>query len=363
MRRIAQMEPWLGEEERRAVDAYMASGGWLTEFTQTRAFEEMIAEYVGSSHVIATSNGTVSLILALLTCDIGAGQEVLVPDYTQIASANTVRLAGATPVLVDIEPRSLGMDLERAEAALTPRTRAMMYVAINGRPGATDRAVEFCRDHGLLLIEDAAQTLGSRLRGRHLGTWGAVGNMSFSPPKVITTGQGGALFFNDEALYRRAVMIKDFGRPKAGVDYHEVLGFNFKFTDIQAVIGIEQMKKLPWRVGRKKAMYRRYRQMLAGIDAIEWLPTNLDDTSPWFVDILVPADRRDALAASLRAQGVGTRPFYPAIHTQPPYAGVRGEFPASADISARGLWLPSSTFLTDDEIDYVCDHVQQFFAG
>lgn len=363
MRRIAQMEPWFGEEERRAVDAYMASGGWLTEFTQTKVFEDMIGQYVGSPHVLATSNGTVSLIVAMLTCEIGSGHEVLVPDYTQIASANTVRLVGATPVLVDIEPRSLALDLERAEAALTSRTRAMMYVAINGRPGATDRAVEFCRDHGLLFIEDAAQTLGSRLRGRHLGTWGVAGNMSFSPPKVITTGQGGALFFNDQALYRRAAMIKDFGRPKAGVDYHEVLGFNFKFTDIQAVVGIEQMKKLPWRVERKKTMYRLYQERLAGVGPIEWLPTNLEDTSPWFVDILVPADRRDALSAFLREQGVGTRPFYPALHTQPPYAGMGGDFPVALDASRRGLWLPSSTFLTDDEIGYVCGQIRRFFAG
>jgi perosamine synthetase len=174
--------------------------------------------------------------------------------------------------------------------------------------------------------------------------------------------------------------IKDFGRTKSGVDYHETMGFNFKFTDLQAVIGIEQMKKLEWRVGRKKEMYRLYREMLedmedavdegggnakgaGGIKLIKFIDTNLEDTSPWFIDILVDKKKRDGLASFLRENGIGTRPFYPAIHTQPPYSHVKGTFENSEHVASSGLWLPSSSFLSDDDIAFVCQKIKDFFKA
>lgn len=361
MKRIPQMAPWFADEERQAVAAYMASGGWLTEFAQTRTFEDMIADYVGCRHVVALSNGTVSLIVALLALGIGHGDEVLVPDYTMIASANAVLLAGAAPVLVDVDRRTLCLDLEQAKAALTFRTRAMIFVPINGRAGSMHEVVGFCRDHDLLLVEDAAQALGSRSHGQHLGTFGNLGSLSFSVPKVITTGQGGALLVNEDALYARVVRIKDFGRPRSGVDYHQIIGYNFKFTDLQAVIGIEQMKKLPWRVERKKSIYRLYRDQLERVPEVEFVSTDLTDVSPWFIDVLVPPECREGLMTFLADREIGTRPFYPAIHTQPPYSHVTGDFPVAGDVSRRGVWLPSSASLTDGDVAYVCEQVQEYF--
>lgn len=363
MKRIPQMAPWYGDEERQAVAAYMASGGWLMEFTQTRAFEEMIAQYVGCRHAVVVSNGTVSLVIALLALDIGQGDEVLVPDFTFIASANAVVLAGARPVLVDVDARTLCLDLERAEAALTSRTKAMVYVPLNGRSGNMHDVVGFCRAHDLLFVEDAAQALGSRFHGQHLGTFGNVGSLSFSVPKVITTGQGGALLLNDDALYTRVTLIKDFGRPRPGVDDHQIVGYNFKFTDLQAVVGIEQMKKLPWRVERKKAMYRLYREHLESVREVEFIDTDLAGTAPYLIDVLIPAESREGLMVFLADRGIGTRPFCPAIHTQPPYAHVRGDFPVAEEIARRGLWLPSSSSLTDSEITYVCEQVYEYFRG
>ncbi len=355
---INQMEPWIGEEEKKAVLEYLDSGGWLTEFKQTREFERVIAAYVGSRHASVVSNGTVSLYVALAALGVGAGDEVLVPDYTMIASANTVLLAGARPVFVDVERATACLDLDLAERAITPRTKAIMVVSINGRAPDMERAVALARRRGLALVEDAAQSLGSRWRGRHLGTFGEIGSFSFSAPKVITTGQGGALVTDDDALIDRIRKVRDFGRSRDGVDDHVALGFNFKFTDLQAVVGLAQMTKLAWRVERKKAMFARYRAALADVPEVEFLPTDLEATSPWFIDVLVPDPA--ALREHLRGRGIGSRPFYPPVHTQAPYR-LAARYPVAESISRRGLWLPSSSFLDDETIARIGDEIRTFY--
>lgn len=361
MKHINQMEPWIGEEERQAMIEYLNSGGWLTEFKKTREFEKMIADYVGCKYVSVVSNGTVSLLTAIMGLGIKNGDEVIIPDYTMIASANATVLSGAKPVFVDIDPTNLCLDLDLVEKAVTPKTKAIMLVTINGRYPKMEKFVEFAHDHNLKIIEDAAQSLGSRYGGKHLGTFGDVGSFSFSAPKIITTGQGGALITDDEKLYHEMLKVKDFGRTKGGVDYHETMGFNFKFTDLQAVIGIEQMKKLDWRIKRKKQMYKLYKDLLAGIEEINFIETDLENTSPWFIDILVNNEKRDKLMSFLSEREIGTRPFYPAIHTQPPYSHVKGDFKNSESISKRGLWLPSSSFLNDEDINDICQKIKDFF--
>lgn len=360
MGQINQMEPWLGVEEKNAVAAYLDSGAWLTEYERTKEFEQAVAAYVGSSHGVAMVNGTVTLFAALKAVGVGPGDEVVVPDYTMIATANAVVMAGATPRFVDVSPTTLCLDLERAEAAITPRTRAMMVVSLNGRSPNMEAATTLARRHGIHLIEDAAQALGSFHEGRHLGTFGLLGSFSFSVPKIITTGQGGLLVTDDEDIAKRLRQIKDFGRRRAGVDYHEVIGFNFKFTDLQAVIGLAQMKKLESRVIRKREMYGCYRERLAGVSEVQCLGIDLGETTPWFIDILVPD--RDALQKSLAAKGIGSRPFYPAIHSQPAY-NSGGSFPVSEDAAARGLWLPSSSFLTNEDIDRVTDAIREHYSA
>ena len=364
IKRINQIEPWLGEEEKKAVADYLDSGGWLTEFRKTREFEKLIADYVGSRYASVVNNGTVSLIIALMALGVGDGDEVIVPDFTMIASANAVILVGAKPVLVDIDPVNLCLDLERAEAAITPRTKAVMYVGLNGRCHDMHRVATLTKKHNLHLIEDAAQALGSGYRGKSLGTFGDIGSFSFSFPKVITTGQGGALVTDDEELFRKISMIKDFGRPQSGVDYHEIMGLNSKFTDLQSVIGIEQMKKLDWRVQRKKEIYQLYQELLQNTEPVKFIATNLEDCSPWFIDIIVESvGAREALAKFLDERGIGTRPLYPAIHTQPPYSGCKGDFRNSEHIAQQGLWLPSSSFLSDEDVARVCAEIKHFFGA
>jgi len=332
----------------------------LTEHKKTREFERMVADYVGAKYASAVTNGTVSLSIATMALGLKREDEVIVPDFTMIASATAVILAGANPILVDVDPATLCLDLEKAEEAITPKTKAVIFVSLNGRSRDMSEVVAFARDHDLFLIEDAAQSLGSRYGGKHLGTFGQIGSFSFSSPKIITTGQGGVLVTDDEKLYEKISLIKNFGREREGIDYHVALGYNFKFTDLQAVIGIEQMKKLDWRVNRKKEMYKLYHDLLENVPKIEFIETNLKNTAPWYIDMLV--EDRAALVSFLEERGIGTRPFYPAIHTQPPFSHIQGDFSNSEYVSQRGLWLPSSSFLTDNEIMKICAEIKRYFS-
>lgn len=359
---INQMEPSFDMHEADAIYEYMKSGGWCTEFKKTRQFEDMLCEYTGAKHCWITSNGTVSLSIALMAVGVGVGDEVICPDYTMVATPNSAELIGAKAVFVDIDPKTLCMDLEKMKQAVTDKTRAVLLVSINGRyPEDMQGFVDFCKEKNIHLIEDAAQSLGSFCGGTHLGRFGEIGSFSFSAPKIITTGQGGALITDDDELADRIKKIRDFGRNAGGSDHYLVKGWNFKFTDLQAILGIEQMKKLPERVARKKEMGRLYDSLLAGIPGVELMPTNYEDTSPWFFDIL--CERREELIAYLKERSVGTRVFYPPLHAEPAYGYTHLSFPVTEDISARGLWLPSSITVTDEQIHYICDAIREFYCG
>lgn len=358
---INQMEPWFDEKEANALYDYMQSGGWVTEFKKTRQFEDMIAEYTGSGFCSVVNNGTISLSIALLACGIGVGDEVIVPDYTMVATANSAELIGAKAVFVDIERDTLCVDFEKMKNAVTSKTKAVMIVTINGRyPNKLIEIIEYCHEHKIWVIEDAAQSLGSFYNGKHLGTFGDIGSFSFSAPKVITTGQGGALITNNEELFNKIKKIRDFGRESGGIDHYVDKGWNFKFTDIQAVIGIEQMKKLQWRVDRKRKIGKMYYELLNEISQIECIPTNFSNTSPWFIDIL--CEHRDQLKAYLKDKGIGSREFYPPLHAEPAYGYNHLDFPVTQEISAKGLWLPSSSQLKDEDVKDICTSIKSFFC-
>ncbi len=359
---INQMEPSFDEHEREALNQYMLGGGWGTEFKQTRAFEDMIKEYTGAKHCWIMANGTVSLSAALMAVGVGVGDEVICPDYTMVATPNSAELIGAKAVFVDIDRDSLCMDFEDMKAAVTDKTKAVMLVSINGRyPKDMQAFVDFCKEKGIHLIEDAAQSLGSFCNGKHLGRYGEIGSFSFSMPKIITTGQGGALITDDDELADRIKKIRDFGRDKGGSDHYLTKGWNFKFSDFQAVIGIEQMKKLPGRVERKKEMGKLYDELLKDIPGVELVPTYYDDTAPWFFDIL--CERREELQAFMKENAVGTRPFYPPLHAEPAYGYTDLHFPVSEEIAYKGLWLPSSIFITNEQIQYICKTIREFYHG
>lgn len=356
---INQMEPNFDEHEAEHLYEYMQSGGWVTEFRKTAEFADMIAQYTGSKYCSITANGTVSLSIALLACGVSRDDEVIVPDYTMVATPNAAELIGAKAVFVDIDRRNLCMDFEQMTKAVTEKTKAVILVSINGRyPENIEQFVTYCKEKGLYLIEDAAQSLGSFCGDRHLGTFGDIGSFSFSSPKIITTGQGGALITDNEDLYKNIKRIRDFGRDQGGSDHYIVKGWNFKFTDVQAVIGIEQMKKLPQRVIRKKELGKLYEQYLNGISQVEVIPTNYENTAPWFFDIL--CEDRESLIIFLKENNIGSRPFYPPLHAEPAY-GYSGSYPVTEEISQKGLWLPSSVALKDEQVKYICDKIREYY--
>lgn len=347
---IPQVEPYITEAERKAVDEYMRSGGWLTEHEKTREFERRIAEYVGSKYAVVVTSGTVALYLTLLACGLKNGQSVVVPDYTMIATPNSVKWAGADVDLTDVHLETLCLDLSKVK--LKPNTRALLYVSMNGRANRLDEVVEFCKTNGIALIEDAAQSLASKWHGKYLGTFGDAGVYSFTPHKIITTGQGGAVVTNDREIYEKVSSLKDFSRVAPGVDSHTGIGFNFKFTDLQSVVGIEQLRTIDFRMKCRRNIYRWYSEELADLQPIKFLETDLDEVVPWFVDVLMSVPR-DLVASSLKGLGIGTRPFYPPVHSQIPYAQSDYRFPVTTEVCPRGLWLPSSIGLSHTQVIHI----------
>jgi perosamine synthetase len=359
---IPQMRPLFGAPEQAELASYLQEDGFYTEFKRTQTFEEQIAAYTGAKHCIVVNNGTVSLTLAAIALGVGPGDEVIVPDYTMIATPNSVAMLGAKPVFVDVDPSTLIMDLAAARAAITPKTKALMLVSANGRsPDCGIAAFEqLCRDTGIALIEDSAQSLGSWYAdGRHVGRAGSIGSFSFSAPKIISTGQGGALITDDDALADKLRRLKDFGRRSGGTDVHDSIGYNFKFTELQACVGIAQMRQLPERVLRKKQIWQRYAEGLAGLDGLKLFEHDLQLCTPWFIDCR--AQQRDALAQHLKSAGIGTRTMYPPIHTQLAYQ-LPLSCPVAEEVGRSGLWLPSMIQLSDAQIDRICGEIRRFYG-
>jgi perosamine synthetase len=276
--RIPWWQPEVGAEERDRLLRVLDSN-YLNEGEVTAEFERRVAALLGAPHAVATTSGTTAIFLALAGLGIGAGDEVLVPDLTFIATANAVTMAGATPVLVDVDPHTLNIDTAALARAATARTKAVVPVHVSGRAAAMAPILEAARRLRIAVVEDAAEALLSRHAGRYLGTFGAAGCFSFSPNKTMTTGQGGIVVTGDEALAERLRALKDQGRPVRGTggnDVHDTIGYNFKLTNLQAAVGLAQLDKLEGRVARLRDIYRLYAAGLAGTPCIRVLPFAVD---------------------------------------------------------------------------------------
>jgi len=361
-RTIHWWQPELGTEERDRVLAVLASN-YINDGDVTTEFERRMAALLGARHAVAATSGTAALFLSLAAIGVGRGDEVVVPDVTFIATANAVTLAGATPVFADVDPATLTLAPEAFAAAITPRTRAVVPVHVSGRAAAIDRILAIASERSIAVVEDAAEALASRHRGRCLGTFGRTGCFSFSPNKTITTGQGGLVVTDDEALAVRLRELKDQGRPVRGTggnDIHASVGFNFKLTNVQAAIGLAQLDRLEARVRRLADLYRGYRSALAGIDGIALLPFDVDrGETPQWVDAL--ADDRDRLVAHLERNDIHCRPFWFPIHTQQPYRAADDGFPVATSAVPKALWLPSALSTTADDVATVAQRIRGFY--
>jgi perosamine synthetase len=359
---IPVFTPWLPESARRYVLDCVDSG-WISSLGRyVPRFEEELARFCEARHAVATANGTVALHLALAVLGVGPGDEVLVPDLTFVATANAVHYTGATPVLVDVDPRTWGIDPDDARRKVTPRTRAIMPVHLYGRPVDLDPLLELAAEHGLEVVEDAAEAHGARYKGKRVGALGRVGAFSFYGNKIFTTGEGGALVTNDSRLAERAVFLRDHAMDPERRYYHPEIGFNYRMTNIQAALGCSQLENAGEILSRRRAITAAYDAGLAGIPglagpvAMPW-----EESVCWMYSVLVePAFGldRDAVGAGLRARGVDSRPFFVPLHELPPYRSG-DPFPAAAALSRQGINLPSGTALSAGEIATVCQALRE----
>jgi perosamine synthetase len=327
-------------------------------------FEEGLCRYTGASHAIAVSSGTSALHLCVRALGISEGDEVIVPSFTFVAVANAVRYERATPVFVDIEERTLNLDPDLIEPAITSRTRAIVVVHTFGCPADLGRIMEIARKHNLLVIEDACEAIGAEYRGRKVGTFGDVATFAFYPNKQITTGEGGAVVTNDSEVADRIRRLRNQGRDESGTWLnHAELGYNYRISDINCVLGIEQLKRIDTTLERRALIAREYNERLSSISEL----TRPDLTFPdrkisWFVYAVQLSQRfdqsdRDSIFREMQSRGIALGRYFGPIHLQPQYRRFyRGSpsLPITESIAPRSLALPFFNRIKDAQMEEVC---------
>jgi len=342
--------------------------GWYTEAAKTREFEKKFAKFTGTKYAVVVTSGTSALYVGLKSLGIGKGDEVIVPDLTFVASPNAIEMTGAKPVFVDVDKKTLNLDPKKIEKLITKKTKAIMPVDFNGRKIEIKKIREIAKKNNLFLVEDACHAIGSYYNNKHMGTLSDVAAFSFSIPKIITTGQGGMIITNKKEIFKKCIAIKDFGRELNAKKNmlkafdHNTIGYNFKFTEFQAAIGLAQMKKLSKRIKQKRSMFKKYHESLNSLKEIEFIETDLKKETPWMMDIILKSKSiKYNLIKYLEKRKIQTRIFYPPIHRLTPYLKNDKKFPVTSNISDRGLWLPSSISLSDSQLRLICAEIKKFY--
>lgn len=348
---IPVYRPDLSGNERRNVLECIDSS-WISSLgVFIPRFEQALADVTGASHAIAVCNGTVALHLALHCLDLGPGDEVIVPSFTYVASVNTIAQTGARPVFADSRMSDWLMDPADVRARITPRTKAILPVHLYGAICDMPELCRIARSNGLGIVEDCAEALGATLDGIHAGMFGDIGTFSFFGNKTVTTGEGGAVIARDPALAARLRQVKGQGQSLTRRYWHEVMGFNYRMTNIAAAIGVAQFERLPQILARKQAISRRYRELFSDVPVTFQHPSAGVNSSEWLVSVLLPeGTERDRLMADMLAAGVETRPVFTCAHTMPMYQQTE-RLPVAEAIAARGISLPSFPTITEAELD------------
>jgi dTDP-4-amino-4,6-dideoxygalactose transaminase len=359
--RINLSAPWIDERDEELVLETLRSG-WLSLGPMGARFEALLAEAAGARHCAAVSSGTAGLHLGMRIAGVGPGDEVITSPYSFVASANCAIYEGATPVFADIDPRTFNLDPAAVEAAITPRTKAIVAVDIFGYPCELDPIMELCERHGLALVEDACEALGARYKGRPLGSHGHLTTFAFYPNKQMTTGEGGAVTTNDEAHHELLVSLRNQGRLETSSWLqHGRLGFNYRLDDLSAALGIGQLEKLDRILEARAEVAARYGELLRGVDVEAPVADDADHVRSWFVYVvkLPEGADRDGVAARLGERGVASAPYLPSIHLQSymreRYGFAEGMLPVSESCSARTLALPFHARLERDDQERVVE--------
>jgi perosamine synthetase len=361
---IPLARPVIGDRERELVDGVLRSRQLSLGPTVTE-FERMWADRIGTKHAVACSSGTAGLHCCLHALGIGPGDEVITSSFSFVASANVIVYTGATPVFAEVDPLTFNMDPAAVEAAITPRTRAILLVDIIGYPADVPALIAIAERHGLAIVEDACQSIDGDFNGKKLGTYGHPSVYGFYANKQLTTAEGGVILTDDDALYLLLKSLTNQGRSDDGAWLvHSRLGFNYRLSDVHAAIGIAQIERLDWMQDARARIAARYQARMASIDGVTPMYEGPQRRS-WFVYApRLDADlARDAIIGRLEAEGVSAKPYLPCIHLQPYYrtdhGHAPGELPVTEEISASTIALPFFCEMTDEQVDRVCDTMER----
>ncbi len=358
---ISLAQPQLsGNEYKYLMDAFLST--WISSTGKYLSrFEEGFSAWCGVRYGVATSNGTTALHLALAALGIGAGDEVIVPDMTFAATINAVLYTGAKPVIVDLEEESWCMDPEAVEKAVTERTKALIPVHIYGQPCDMGRLCETAKKHGLYLIEDCAEAHGAMWKGKKAGSYGIISCFSFFGNKVVTTGEGGMCITDDKELYEKMRLLRDHGMSKEKKYYHEVVGFNYRMTNLQAAIGTAQVERIDEILQWRTEVENMYRKAFSGTEKVRMQRDDLKDRKKiaWLVSILVAEDRRDTVLAHLKANGVDARAFFIPLSEMELYRDYAKDCRVSKRISRMGINLPTTWEMDREKIGRIAELVAE----
>jgi len=365
---------WDEEDVKMANEAIRRGMFWAIG-PNVEKFEVMLSRYIGTKYALVFNSGTSALHAAMLAYDIGPGDEVIVPSFTFIATANAPLFVGAKPVFADIEQKTYGLDPQDVEKKITPKTKAILPIHYGGCPCLIKELARIAQKHNLLLIEDAAESLGAAVNGKKVGTFGDCAVLSFCSNKVITTGEGGAIVTDSEKLYERLKLVRSHGRAETSnyfsssepMDY-VTLGYNFRMSDITAALGIAQLKKINKIIEMRRGNARKLSLTLSQIAGIE-VPHAPDGYlhvyQMYTINVNDGQEKRDALLASLTSKGIMTKVYFPLVHLTHFYKNklaYQCELPTSERLSKHVLTLPMYPGLTEDEINYIGNEVKAFFS-
>jgi perosamine synthetase len=354
-------QPYLTGNEKQYVNECLDSTWISSKGKFISLFEEEFAKFVDVKHATTVSNGTVALHLALLALGIGPGDEVIVPTLTYIASVNAIAYTGATPVFVDSLRETWQIDPDDILKKITGKTKAVMAVHLYGHPCEMDEIVQICNENNLFLIEDCAEAIGSKYKGKHVGTFGDISTFSFFGNKTITTGEGGMVVTNDATLYDRSVHFKGQGLAKHRQYWHDVIGYNYRMTNISAAIGLAQLEKIEDIISKKREIASWYKGNIINPQIEFHKELDYVFHSYWMCSILVPnGNYREAIRNELAINGVETRPMFYPVHTMPMYSARFQKHSVAEDLGWCGINLPSYPSLSKMDVSKISDIINQF---